>query len=180
MYIIHHGGNAIMNPYLRFGISVMALSAGLLMGLPADARTDCSSNQNLAQVHRRLDGAIDQLQHDQRDYDGHRVDAINDLQNARQQLVAAEQWAVTNDRDNPRCIRAYGSTGGSDVNWGTRGQRGSNTDVAYVRGWVENMIDQLQRDQRDYGGHRVAAINDMQAARAQLLNAERDQRTRRY
>lgn len=161
-----------MNPYLRLSVSAIALIGGLLLALPADARTDCASNANLAHVHRRLDGAIDQLQHDQRDYGGHRVDAINNLQNARAQLVEAEQWAANADRENPACMRAYGPTGGSDVNWGMRGQGGSNRDVWYVRSWVEGMINQLQRDQRDYDGHRVAAIDAMQAARAQLVDAE--------
>lgn len=162
-----------MNPYLRFSVSALALIGGLVMALPADARTDCASNSSLAHVHRRLDGAIDQLQHDQRDYGGHRVDAINDLQNARAQLVAAEQWAANTDRENPACMRAYGPTGGGDVSWGVRGQGGSNRDVWYVSSWTENMIDQLERDQHDYDGHRVAAINAMQAARSQLLAAER-------
>ncbi len=169
-----------MNPYLRIIISALALVGGLVMSMPADARTDCTSNANLAQVHRRLDGAIDQLQHDQRDYGGHRVDAINDLQNARMQLVAAEQWAANNDHESRACMRAYGQTGGSDVNWGMRGQGGSNRDVWYVSSWVDNMIGRLERDQHDYNGHRIAAINAMQAARAQLADAERYARSRGY
>ncbi len=162
-----------MKPYLRLSISLLALFAGLVIGLPADARTDCASNGSLAHVHRRLDGAIDQLQHDQRDYGGHRVEAIGDLQNARAQLVAAEQWAANNDDESRACMRAYGPAGGSDANWGVRGQGGSNRDVWYVSNWVEKMIDQLQRDQHDYDGHRIAAINAMQAARSQLADAER-------
>ena len=170
----------MMNPYLRFGISALALISGLAIGIPADARTDCASNRNLAQVHRRLDGAIDQLQHDRRDYGGHRIDAINDLQNARVQLVAAEQWAANDDRENRACMRAYGASGGSDANWGLRGQEGSNRDVWAVRAWVERMIDQLQRDQRDYDGHRVAAVNAMEAARAQLVDAEQYAKSQGY
>jgi hypothetical protein len=147
-------------------VGTAALVLFLSASAVAQARNDCASNSNLAYVHRRLDGAIDQLQHDQRDYSGHRVAAINDLQNARNELVAAEQA-------DPGCDRAGGPTGGSDANWGRRGQGGSNRDVAYVRTWVENMIDQLQRDNHDYSGHRLAAISDMQRARYQLLAAER-------
>ena len=169
-----------MNPYFRFSISALVLIGSLVMSMPADARTDCASNGNLAHVHRRLDGAIDQLQHDQRDYGGHRVDAINDLQNARMQLAQAEQWAANDDHENTACMRTYGATGGSDANWGIRGQGGSNRDVWYVRGWIENMIDQLQRDQHDYDGHRVAAINAMQAARAQLVDAEQFAKSHGY
>ncbi len=154
-------------------LAILALAVAFACGAPALAKPDCSSNASLWHVHRRLDGAIDQLQHDQRDYAGHRVAAINDLQSARGQIVAAEQYAVSVDHDNPACFRASGPTGGSDVNWGMRGQGGSNSNVTNVRRWVENMIDQLQSDQRDYGGHRVAAINAMQAARTQLIAAER-------
>ena len=164
-----------MNLSLRYSVSAIAILAGLVMGTPAQARTDCASNSNLAFVHHRLDGAIDQLQHDQRDYGGHRVDAINDLQNAREQLVEAERWAVNNDHENAPCRRAYGpgSAGGSNVNWGVRGDVGSDRDLRYVNSWIGGMIEQLQRDQRDYDGHRVAAINAMQAARIQLVEAER-------
>ena len=57
-----------MTSSFRLSVSLLTLIAGLSMGAPAMARTDCSSNANLAHVHRRLDGAIDQLSHDQRDY----------------------------------------------------------------------------------------------------------------
>lgn len=147
----------------------LILAALVFAPVPALAVGDCASSQNLWHVHRRLDGAIDQLQHDQRDYGGHRVAAINDLQNARNEIVAAEQ----SDRDDLHCARAGGSTGGSDANWGRRGQGNSNRNLMGVRRWVENMVDQLQRDNHDYGGHRVNAINDMQAARNELVQAER-------
>ena len=159
--------------------SILALSAAFALGsfvssvAAASARPDCSSNANLWHVHRRLDGAIDQLQHDQHDYGGHRVTAMNDLQNARNEIVAAEQYAVNVDRENPACFQAHGPTGGSDVNWGRRWQGGSNSNLMSVRRWVERMIDQLQTDQHDYGGHRVAALSDMQAARGELVAAER-------
>jgi hypothetical protein len=147
-------------------VGTAALVLFLSASAVAQARNDCASNSNLAHVHRRLDGAIDQLQHDQRDYAGHRVAAISDLQNARNEIVAAEQA-------DPNCHYTFGGSGGSDANWGRRGQGNSNRDVWYVRTWVENMIDQLNRDNRDYNGHRIAAINDMQQARNQLLAAER-------
>ena len=147
-------------------IGAIALILVLGASSIAQARSDCASNSNLWHVHRRLDGAIDQLQHDQRDYGGHRVAAISDLQNARNEIVVAEQA-------DPNCQRTTGGPGGSDENWGRRNQGNSNRDIWYVRAWVEKMIDQLQRDNHDYNGHRVAAIRDMQQARAQLLAAER-------
>ena len=52
-------------------------------------RGDRASDRNLRQVRRRLEGLIDQLQRDQHDYSGHRVAAIRDLTQARQEIDAA-------------------------------------------------------------------------------------------
>jgi hypothetical protein len=123
--------------------------------------------------HRRLDGAIDQLQQDDRDYDGHRVAAIDDLSKARQQLVAAERFAVAHDGDDPACFQAFGPAGAGEFQWGLRTQGGSNGDMWHVRGWVDGLIAQLNRDDRDYDGHKGDAIADLQAARNQMSVAER-------
>ncbi len=52
-----------------------------------------------------------------------------------------------------------------------RGEYGSARNIMRAKTRLEAIIDQLQRDQRDYGGHRVAAIADMQQARGQLQAA---------
>lgn len=139
-------------------------------GMPG-MRTDCRSGHSIGHVRRHLDGTIDRLQHDRHDYQGHRVAAIADLQQARTELLAAEQFSVNTTHDSAGCFKAGGPTGGSDQNWGMRGQQGSNTNLMRVRHSIEVMIDNLQRDQRDYGGHRVAAIADLQRARAELEQA---------
>jgi hypothetical protein len=59
---------------------------------PTWERGEYSSNYNIRQVRQRLEGMIDQLQHDQRDYNGHRIFAIQYLQKARTQLDQAIQW----------------------------------------------------------------------------------------
>lgn len=155
-------------------------SAQVVAPVPFQGRGDCSSNHNLAHVHRRLDGAIDRLQHDRHDYGGHREGAIDDLQRARADLIAAERSAVGGAHDNPHCFGAGGPTGGSDRAWGMRGDRGSDRNLRVVSAWVERMIDELQRDNHDYGGHRVQAISEMQAARNELrAAAQYDSSTRR-
>jgi hypothetical protein len=53
-----------------------------------------------------------------------------------------------------------------------RGERGSARNIYRVRIRLERLIDQLQNDQHDFGGHRVQAIQFMQQARQQLLLAE--------
>ncbi len=52
-----------------------------------------------------------------------------------------------------------------------RGEYGSARSIIRVKSRLEGLIDQLQRDQRDYGGHRVAAIAEMQRARGELQAA---------
>lgn len=54
-----------------------------------------------------------------------------------------------------------------------RGERGSLRSIAQVRRHLERLIDSLQRDRHDYDGHRVRALELMQQAREQLLQAER-------
>lgn len=52
-----------------------------------------------------------------------------------------------------------------------RGEYASARNIIRIKARLEGLIDQASRDQRDYGGHRVAAIADMQRARAQLQAA---------
>lgn len=152
---------------LAFSFGSLAFAA---TAAPASARPDCSSNANLWHVHRRLNGAIAQLGKDTHDYAGHRVAAMTDLQNARTELVAAEQYAVATDHDNPACFQAHGPTGAGAP--GERGQAGSNVDIKMVTRWVSRLTSQLQSDQRDYGGHRATAVSDLQAAVKELQAAE--------
>ena len=167
--------------HLLRSINTFALAAAVAAGTfavgisaaPASAEPQCFSNQSVSQVHHRLDGAIDQLQHDDRDYGGHRAAAVDELAKARQQFLAAEQFAVHHDGDNPACFDAFGADGGSDVAWGLRGQGSSNGDMWHVRAWVDGLVAQLNRDNSDYGGHKGNAIADLQAARTQMFAAER-------
>ena len=62
---------------------------------PVWTRREGSSDTNLRRVHRHLERIIDELQHDQHDYCGHRVQAINLLQQARGQIEAGLKCDVT-------------------------------------------------------------------------------------
>ena len=52
-----------------------------------------------------------------------------------------------------------------------RGGRGSDRNIRVEMRKVEQAIDMLQRDRRDYGGHREQAIDLLQRARQQLEDA---------
>jgi hypothetical protein len=56
-------------------------------------RNDSKSNKNIREIRKHLDKVIDELQHDQHDYAGHREKALDLLNRARQELLAAEQSA---------------------------------------------------------------------------------------
>ena len=58
-----------------------------------------------------------------------------------------------------------------------RGNRGSDQNIRREFRRLEQVIDGLQRDQRDYGGHRVQAIQALQQARQQLEEALEYDRT---
>ncbi|MDQ2664271.1 MAG: hypothetical protein M3Y18_09635 [Candidatus Eremiobacteraeota bacterium] len=49
-----------------------------------------------------------------------------------------------------------------------RGERGSARNLLVERHKIESIIDALQRDRRDYGGHREQTIDLLTQSRAQL------------
>lgn len=52
-----------------------------------------------------------------------------------------------------------------------RNEVSSARSIRRVRGMLESLIDQLQRDQHDYGGFRVRAVEEMRRARDDLDRA---------
>jgi len=47
----------------------------------------------------------------------------------------------------------------------------SDQNLRYTRAYIERSLDMLSHDQSDYGGHRVAAIGDLNTAKADLTSA---------
>ena len=85
-------------------IAIAALSSVLLLSGTASAQTQPTSpttatetrkehrsDHSLRRVSRSLEHEIDALEHDQHDYAGHRVAAINALKQAREEIRAALQ-----------------------------------------------------------------------------------------
>jgi hypothetical protein len=110
----------------------------------------------------RVGAMVSRLQSDQRDYGGHRANAVRDLQTAQNELAAAAQFAAANGYtvpDEAAMGRGFG---------GRHGQTQSDDGVARAQQNLARMIARLQRDSRDFGGHKGAAISALQAADGEL------------
>ncbi|HYK54252.1 MAG TPA: hypothetical protein VEV38_12030 [Candidatus Eremiobacteraceae bacterium] len=120
----------------------------------ADIRNQRGSTQNLMNVRSHIDAAIDALNADRSDYGGFKSRAIDKLQQARQELEGAIDFI-----NNP------------NVRNGGTGEGVSNANLHFVDVHINTAISSLQADRNDYGGHRVAAINDLQTASSDIQSA---------
>jgi hypothetical protein len=109
------------------------------------------SNESLTDVRQHIQTAIDALNADGRDFGGFKNQAIDKLQQARTQIDDALQFVQRPGVQN----------GGS-------GQRVSDANLRFVDEHVRTAIGRLEQDRNDYGGHRAAAINDLQQARGYI------------
>jgi len=75
------------------GLAATMVAAGAAVA--QTPRGEIGSARNLVNVRSSLERLIDQLQRDQADYGGYRVRAIEAMQRARQDIVAALQWDAT-------------------------------------------------------------------------------------
>ncbi len=125
---------------------------------------DSASDRNMQYARWYIERGIDQLQNDQRDYDGHRVDAMTAMQQARQDILLG----LHADEGDPRfaAIAPPNANASAEPMLRTRG--GSNANLAYVRGMVQHAIGMLNLDSHDYDGYRVRAIQSLGQARGQL------------
>jgi hypothetical protein len=64
-------------------------------------RNQSHSDRNISRVRKHLDLVIDELQHDQHDYGGHRETALDLLHQAREQLLDAEQYDAQHPDNGP-------------------------------------------------------------------------------
>ncbi|MBV8172006.1 MAG: hypothetical protein JO219_08760 [Candidatus Eremiobacteraeota bacterium] len=147
-----------MNRLMTLSIA-SALAATMIAPSMSLAMSGPQSDSNLRWAQTRVERDIDMLQRDQHDYDGHRVKAIEDFQDARGQLALALRYDRNHDYAMPLATPLSVEPGG----WNR-----SDRNLAYVRGDIEQVIDVLQRDNHDYDGHRVDAIAQLQYGREQI------------
>lgn len=119
-----------------------------------DLRNQRGSTQNIENVRSHVEAAIDALNRDAHDYGGFKSRAMEKLQQARQELDAAVDFI-----HNP------------GVRNGGTGEGVSNDNLRFVNEHINTAISNLQNDRNDYGGHRVAAINDLQTASSDIASA---------
>jgi hypothetical protein len=123
------------------------------------------SEVNVANIAMRCGKLSERLQADTHDYGGHRTAAISSLQSAQNELNAAAQFAAANGYQVPV------KSGAVREPRGNRSQQKSNSNIQTAQTTVGRWISHLQRDSRDFGGHRVAAINYLQQAETELAAA---------
>jgi len=124
------------------------------------------SDANMRWAAARTERDIDLLQQDQRDYGGHRAAAVSDLQGARYQIGLGLAYDAGAESKIAALKAAMNQTAPA-----LRNDCASDANLKYARRDVEKTIDVLQRDNTDYGGHRVAAIADLQKARQEIVAA---------
>jgi hypothetical protein len=123
-----------------------AVGLAALSPTGAAAENQIQSNYTMRQARAQITGIIAELQTEDTDYGGHRVNAIKNFQEALDQVNAAIR---TRDADTP-------------------GQRSSDYVLRQVETETNGLIANLQAGAADYGGHRVKAIADLQAAIGEL------------
>jgi hypothetical protein len=123
-----------------------------------------ASDSNIRYTRAYIQRGISMLQADRSDYAGHRIAAINAMQNADNDMLAA----LRADRADESIPAVQSLPVPADF---MTSQRASNRNIAYARTYVEHAIGMLQNDQHDYNGYRVKAVQQLSVAHTQLLDA---------
>lgn len=131
------------------------------------AATGNQSDSNLRWARYRVEQNIDMLQRDRHDYGGYRVRAMSLFQQAREQLTLGLRYDT--GRENAASRMAVARPDADMVY--LRGECQSDVNLNVVRRNIERIMDVLQRDNGDYGGHRVAALRLLAEGRDMLRAA---------
>lgn len=161
-------------------IQLLAALSGLLLSLAGTAQvmaaplgshaiavTGNQSDSNLRWARRRVEENIDMLQRDRHDYGGYRARAITLFQQARTQLTLGLKFDT--GRENMTRSAVFARPDAQMVY--VRGECASDLNLNVVRRNIEHIMDVLQRDNGDYGGHRVAALKLLGSGREMLKDA---------
>ena len=107
------------------------------------------SNENLRESRAHVLELIEELKLDNADYHGYRVQALDQLNGAKDQLMQALQFRNPSDR----------------------GDAASDTSIRRAATACERISANLTADASDYGGHRLKAIDNVKQAHQLLQKA---------
>ena len=159
----------------KIAATAAAITLAAMIGQIAPATA--ASDSNMSYVSRYVERASDALQNDRHDYHGHRATALADIARARADIASA--IAYDNSHEHlASTAAATAMVNAADEAAFERSQESSDRNLNYVRTYLERALDMLRRDRADYGGYRLRAIHDLEAARDQIGTALRqDTRT---
>src|SRR5450755_3357169 len=135
------------------GAAAVALCTMFAQATPASADF---RDANMRYASNYIERANDYLANDQHDYGGHRVTAMTDLSKARADIAAALAY----DNRHPDTHPMINQPSPVDEAAFVRNQQGSNSNLVYVRAYLERAIDLMQRAPSDFDGYRMKAIAD--------------------
>jgi len=124
---------------------------------------------DLRWVTGRVGTAVLTLQKETREYGGHRAAALEYLRNAHSELRAAEEFAGANGYQ-------YGDLGyypPNNTSGFRAGVQANDRAVYNAQQHAQTWIATLQRESRDFGGHKENAIGWLQRAETELTLALR-------
>jgi len=161
-------------------IQLLAVLSGVLLSVAGTAQviaapngsyaiavTGNQSDTNLQWARRRVEENIDMLQRDRHDYGGYRVRALALFQQAREQLTLGLKFDKS--RESLMSSSTFARPDAQMVY--VRGDCASDANLNVVRRNIEHIMDVLQHDNGDYGGHRVAALKLLASGREMLKDA---------
>jgi hypothetical protein len=131
------------------------------------AMTQGASDSNMRWAYNHIERNIDMLQHDQHDYNGNRARAVSLFEQARDEITSGLKY--DNGRED---VPPTAGTVRPDADMVYMvGQCASDSNLNVVRRNIERIMDVLQHDNSDYGGHRVSALSLLTQGRTALKDA---------
>lgn len=161
------------NSLIWGGVVLVCLAASVEARPVGGAKRESQavSNAQLREGLHVLQATKKTLESADHDYGGHRVDAIKAMSAAEHQLRLALQSQSKRSPGTGKPGAPSGRTGGRGKQ--PEPQNISNLQLADAIGILERTRTQLEKGNRDYGGHRAAAVRDLGVAVQQLKTALR-------
>jgi hypothetical protein len=125
------------------------------------------SNHQLEQTLRLLQAVNGTLKTADHDYGGHRLNGVKDSEAAMAQLGRA----LASQHDAQKLPKGWKGSESGGKNWHPESQKLSNAQLAASIPVFQKAIQNLEKANHDYGGHRVKAIADLKTTMAQIETA---------